>query len=338
MSHATEPLLQVQDLTIHYRGQSRLALWARTPVVQAVDRVSFDLGAGETLGLVGESGCGKSSVARAIMRMVAPTAGRVLFEGQDILHLSQQKMRSVRSRMQIVLQDPASSLSPRMTVLRLVGEPLTIAGWPEREVKQRVDELLELVGLESTHSNRFAHEFSGGQRQRIAIARALALSPRLVICDEPVSALDVSVQAQIVNLLKDLQQSLAVSYLFVAHDLGVVRHISHRVAVMYLGQIVEIGSRRAVFERPSHPYTQALMSSVLRPQVGTTARRIVLKGELPSPLAPPSGCRFCSRCPIAAPICAERPPPLREIFPDHQVACHFAPEAALTRRTLPETV
>ena len=331
MTEASAPMLEVDDLKVHFRTRIARAPWKAAQVVHAVDGISFIVRSGETLGLVGESGCGKSTVARAIIRLLRPTAGRILFNGRNITALSQDALRPIRSQIQIVFQDPASSLSPRLTVDRIIAEPMRLAGWGKFRIRDRIGELLRFVGLDPQYAYRYPHEFSGGQRQRIAIARALALSPQLVICDEPVSALDVSVQAQVINLFKDIQRELGISYLFVAHDLGVVRQVSHRVAVMYLGKIVEEAPRAALYASPLHPYTQALLSAVLRPVPGTARNRIILEGDLPTPIAPPSGCRFRTRCPLAAPVCAKTEPPLREIAPGHRVACHFAPDATIVR-------
>ena len=331
MTEASAPMLEVDDLKVHYRARIARAPWKAVQVVRAVDGISFMLRPAETLGLVGESGCGKSTVARAIIRLLRPTAGRILFNGCDITALSQDALRPMRAQIQIVFQDPASSLSPRLTVDRIIAEPMRLAGWEKSRIHDRIGELLRFVGLDPQYAYRYPHEFSGGQRQRIAIARALALSPQLVICDEPVSALDVSVQAQVINLFKDIQRELGISYLFVAHDLGVVRQVSHRVAVMYLGKIVEEAPRASLYATPLHPYTQALLSAVLRPAPGTARNRILLEGDLPTPLAPPSGCRFRTRCPLAALVCAQAEPPMREIAPGHRVACHFAPDATITR-------
>ena len=332
MTQNPSPLLKVDKLKVHHRTRAALGSWKPAQVVRAVDGVSFTIQSGETLGLVGESGCGKSTVARAVIRLLRPTAGQIVFNGRDITNLSPNELRSIRSDIQIIFQDPASSLSPRLTVDRIIAEPMQLAGWESSRIRDRSDELLQFVGLDSKYAYRYPHEFSGGQRQRIAIARALALSPKIVICDEPVSALDVSVQAQVINLFKDIQRELGISYLFIAHDLGVVRQVSHRVAVMYLGKIVEEAPRISLYETPLHPYTQALLSAVLRPEPGAANKRIILEGDLPTPIAPPSGCHFRTRCPLAAPICAETEPLLREIVPGHQVACHFAPNATIARK------
>ena len=324
-----QALLEVKDLAVHFTAKAKNA-WSKPGTVRAVDGVSLTLHANETVGLVGESGCGKSTLARAVIRLVAPTGGEVIFEGRDVARLSGSELGELRADMQMVFQDPASSLNPRMTVQDLLAEPMRIAGWDRARIAARSTELLSLVGLNPRHLQRYPHEFSGGQKQRIVIARALALAPKLVICDEPVSALDVSVQAQIINLLKDIQDRLGVSYLFVAHDLGVVRQISQRVMVMYLGRIVEEAPKAEFFERPLHPYSQALLSAIPRPTPGAASKRIVLKGDLPSPLDPPSGCRFRTRCPLAQDVCAAEVPPLAEISPGHRVACHFAGSAFLT--------
>jgi oligopeptide/dipeptide ABC transporter ATP-binding protein len=330
-----EPLLRVQDLAMHFQVPSKGGPWKPPATVRAVDGVSLELHAGETLGLVGESGCGKSTLARALVRLLAPTSGHVYFDGLDIARLPERQLGRVRGDIQMIFQDPSSSLNPRMTMANLLAEPLRIAGWKPDRIKRRISELIALVGLNETQLGRYPHEFSGGQKQRIVIARALALSPRVVICDEPVSALDVSVQAQIINLLKDLQDTLDVSYLFVAHDLGVVRQISHRVAVMYLGRIAEHADKATLFSRPRHPYTQALLSAIPRPRPTAGQQRILLEGDLPSPMAPPSGCRFRTRCPIAAPQCAQAEPVLQEVADGHFVACHRVQDS---RRLMQELI
>ncbi len=292
--------------------------------VRAVDGVSFEVDTGETLGLVGESGCGKTTTGRAVLRLVEPTAGRVEFEGKNILEFSAGEMRKVRRQMQIIFQDPFGSLNPRMSVRDIIQEPLIIHGQGNRSQReQRVKELLDVVGLASYHMQRFPHEFSGGQRQRIGIARALALKPKLIVADEPVSALDVSIQSQILNLLEDLQQEFGLTYLFIAHGLNVIRHISDRVAVMYLGVMVEMADSLEIYQRPLHPYTEALFSAIPIPNPELQRSRMVLPGDVPSPAHPPSGCRFHTRCPIAQDRCRTEVPKWKESKPGHFVACHF---------------
>jgi oligopeptide/dipeptide ABC transporter ATP-binding protein len=319
-------LLEVKNLKVHFPVKHGVFSRARAHV-QAVDDVSLTIALGETLGLVGESGCGKTTLGRAIVRLLEPTAGSIWFEGEDLAKLSGGELRARRRKFQMIFQDPYGSLNPRLTVADLIGEALDIhdlAG--SRSARQkRVAELLAAVGLDAAYAQQYPHEFSGGQRQRIGIARALAVEPKLIICDEPVSALDVSVQAQIINLLQDLQQQHGLAYLFIAHDLAVVEHISRRVMVMYLGKVVEVAEAKALLRAPKHPYTQALISAVPEVDPDTKRKRIVLPGEVPSPIHPPSGCRFHPRCPVAErPRCAVEAPELRELAAQHLTACHLA--------------
>jgi oligopeptide transport system ATP-binding protein len=319
-------LLRVEDLMMHfpiYRG----VIQRQVGAVRAVDGITFDIKRGETLGLVGESGCGKSTTGRTILQLYRPTAGSVNFDGVDLVHLKGEELRRMRRKMQMIFQDPYASLNPRMTVSDIVGEPLMVHNVATaKEIQERVQHLLQVVNLNPSFASRYPHEFSGGQRQRIGVARALALQPSFIVCDEPISALDVSIQAQVVNLLEELQEQFNLTYLFIAHDLSMVKHISNRVAVMYLGVIVELATRDELYAKPLHPYTRALLSAVPIPDPVADAKRerVILKGDVPSPANPPSGCRFRTRCPIAEAVCAESRPEFREIRPGHFVACFFA--------------
>jgi oligopeptide/dipeptide ABC transporter ATP-binding protein len=319
-AHEADELVRVRGLVKHFPVEGS------DDVVRAVDGVTFEILQGETLGLVGESGCGKSTVGRCILRLIEPTAGEVLFDGRDVRALAGRELRELRREMQIIFQDPYASLNPRMKVRDIIGEPLVIHGMKDKEERRgRVAELLSRVGLDPDYMNRYPHEFSGGQRQRIGIARALALNPKLIVADEPVSALDVSVQAQVVNLLQDLQSEFGLTYLFISHGLAVVEHISTRVAVMYLGRIVEVASAEKLYAEPLHPYTKALLSAIPIPDPTRKRERIILTGDVPTPINPPSGCRFRTRCPAAISECAQIDPGLREISPGHTAACIRVP-------------
>jgi oligopeptide transport system ATP-binding protein len=325
-----EALLDVKDLVMHFPLTRGIIIQRKVGAVQAVDGVSFDVKPGETLGLVGESGCGKSTTGRAILQLYKPTSGEVIFKGKDLTKLNSGDMRKMRRHLQMIFQDPYASLNPRMTVGNIVSEPMQIHNLvPKKERTQRVQELLETVGLNPYFANRYPHEFSGGQRQRIGIARALAANPDFIVADEPVSALDVSIQAQIVNLLEDLQERFGLTYLFIAHDLSVVKHISDRVAVMYLGKIVEMADRNELYADPLHPYTKALLSAVPIPDpvIEKRRERIILSGDVPSPINPPSGCHFHTRCPYAMEVCRQVDPILADQGNGHRVACHLYPNS-----------
>jgi len=337
----SELLVRVVGLKKHFPINKGFLVSRQVGAVKAVDGISFDIKRGETLGIVGESGCGKSTTGRAVLQLQKPTSGHVYFEGTDLTTLDEAALRERRPRMQMIFQDSIASLNPRHSVGKIIGEPLRINHMgTEREVQERVFELMRLVGLKPNWVKRFPHEFSGGQRQRINIARALALNPSFVVCDEPISALDVSIQAQVVNLLKELQQQLGLTYLFIAHDLSMVRHISNRVGVMYLGKVMELAERKELFRDPLHPYTQSLISAVPLPdpRLERERRRFILKGDPPSPSNPPSGCVFHTRCPLVTDICRSDVPEFREIRPGHFLACHLADEAGgskIPEKTVP---
>ncbi len=321
-----EVILKVDNLVKHFPIFSNSLFRKQVGAVRAVDGISFDVRKGETLGLVGESGCGKSTAGRAILQLHRPTSGHVYFDGVDLVGIKGEPLRKLRRKMQMIFQDPYASLNPRMTIGEIIGEPLLVHNLASKtEAEDQVQALLKLVGLNPSFANRYPHEFSGGQRQRVGVARALSLNPSLIVCDEPISALDVSIQAQVVNLLEDLQHQFNLTYIFIAHDLSMVRHISTRVAVMYLGQIVELTDRDELYHNPLHPYAQALLSAVPipDPEVEARRKRQILQGDVPSPVNPPSGCHFRTRCPLADKICADQTPSFREVQPDHFVACHM---------------
>lgn len=322
----SEKILSVNNLKVHFPIKTGLPLFSKTHLVKAVDGVSFDLYQGETLGLVGESGCGKSTLGRAILRLIQPTAGEVLFQGQDLAHLSDDKLQKQRQYMQMIFQDPFSSLNPRMTIEDIVAEPLRTFNIAKGDdLRRKVQDLLRRVGMDPRYIRRYPHEFSGGQCQRIGIARALALNPKIIVADEPISALDVSIQAQILNLMEELQKELGLTYIFIAHDLAAVHHISDRIAVMYLGKIVEISDSETIIRSPKHPYTQALIKAVPipNPRLEKQREHVALKGDVPSPMNPPSGCTFHPRCPVAIDRCKTEIPTLRDLSAAHKAACHL---------------
>ncbi len=317
------PLIEVRSLKMYFPVGN--GIFGKRRQLKAVDDVSFDLYPGETFGLVGESGCGKTTVGRALVRLYRPTGGQILYQGTDIATLDEKAVMPYRRKMQMIFQDPYASLNPRMTVSSIIGEPMRLQGVAQGEINARIAELVEQVGLKKDHLNRYPHEFSGGQRQRIGIARSLAMRPEFIVCDEPISALDVSIQAQVINMLEELQEQMGMTYLFVSHDLSMVRHISHRVGVMYLGHMVELATVQELYSNMQHPYTQALMSAVpiADPDLAAQSQRIVLQGDVPQPIDPPPGCPFASRCRYAKPICREQRPEMREISPGHLLACHL---------------
>ncbi|MCG5057564.1 MAG: dipeptide ABC transporter ATP-binding protein [Limnoraphis sp. WC205] len=324
-----DTLIKIQNLQVHFPIFKGILIQKKVGAIKAVDGLTFDIKRGETLSLVGESGCGKSTTGRAILQLLRPTAGKIDFEDTDLTTLEAEELRAMRRRMQMIFQDPYASLNPRMTVGKIIAEPLIIHHLTTNIIKDRVQELLELVGLNPQFINRYPHEFSGGQRQRIGIARALAVNPDFIVCDEPIASLDVSIQAQVINLMQSLQQKLGLTYLFIAHDLSVVRHISNRVAVMYLGKIVELADRITLYKKPLHPYTQALLSAVPIPDPELEAKRerIILRDDIPSPINPPNGCRFNTRCPLAIDRCRQEEPEFREVEQGHFVACHLVDQA-----------